>query len=149
MLKPEYSKITRSILWLFMPRLLMSPGHQQPQAINWTSGDILSIRPSRSYSNEICVWNSNIFNDENIFQNALCKVLPAFFRPQCVSSLWPSDTIWRHRSGSTLVQVMARCRQAPSHYLNQCCLLINELLWHSPESNVSASAQSTEFILWN
>ena len=24
-----------------------------------------------------------------------------------LNSLWPSDTIWRHRSGSTLVQVMA------------------------------------------
>ena len=35
-------------------------------------------------------------------------------------SLWPSDAIWQHRSGSTLTQVKAWCRQAPSHYLNQC-----------------------------
>ena len=35
--------------------------------------------------------------------------------------LWPSDTIWRQRSGSTLAQVMACCLTAPSHYLNQCC----------------------------
>ena len=28
---------------------------------------------------------------------------------QCVNSLWPSDTIWRHRSQSTLAQVMACC----------------------------------------
>ena len=28
-----------------------------------------------------------------------------------VNSLWPSDAIWQHRSGSTLVQVMAWCRQ--------------------------------------
>ena len=35
-------------------------------------------------------------------------------------SLWPSDTIWRQRSGSTLAQVMACCLTAPSHYLNQC-----------------------------
>ena len=30
-------------------------------------------------------------------------------RPQWVNSLWPSDTIWWQRSGSTLAQVMACC----------------------------------------
>ena len=33
-------------------------------------------------------------------------------------SFWPCDTIWRHRFGSTLAQVMAVCLTAPSHYLN-------------------------------
>ena len=42
------------------------------------------------------------------------------------NSLGPSDTIWRQRSGSTLVQVMACCLTAPSHYLNQCWLIISE-----------------------
>ena len=37
-----------------------------------------------------------------------------------INSLWPSVAIWRHRSWSTLAQVMARCLTAPSHYLNQC-----------------------------
>ena len=37
-----------------------------------------------------------------------------------LNSLWPSDARWRHRSESTLVQVMAWCHQATSHYLNQC-----------------------------
>ena len=36
------------------------------------------------------------------------------------NSLKPSDAIWRHKSGSTLAQVMACCLTAPSHYLNQC-----------------------------
>ena len=27
---------------------------------------------------------------------------------------------WRHRTGSTLAQVMAWCLASPSHYLNQC-----------------------------
>ena len=35
------------------------------------------------------------------------------------NSLWPSDTIWRQRSGSTLAQVMACWLTATSHYLNQ------------------------------
>ena len=37
-----------------------------------------------------------------------------------VSALWPSDTIWRHGSVSTLAQVMACCLTTSSHYLNQC-----------------------------
>ena len=46
-------------------------------------------------------------------------------------SLWPSDTIWWQRSGSTLAQAMACCLTAPSHYLSQCWLIINEVQWHS------------------
>ena len=49
-------------------------------------------------------------------------------------SLWPSGIIWRHRSGSTLAQVMACCLMAPSHYLNHCWLIIRKVLWHSRES---------------
>ena len=48
-----------------------------------------------------------------------------------INSLWPSDTIWRQRSGSTLAQVMACCLKAPSHYLTQCWLIIIEVQWHS------------------
>ena len=45
--------------------------------------------------------------------------------------LWASDTIWWHRSGSTLAQVMACCLTVPSHYLNKCWLIIKCALWHS------------------
>ena len=51
------------------------------------------------------------------------------------NSLGPSDAIWPQISGSTLAQVMACCLMAPSHYLNQCWLMISEVLWHSPDSN--------------
>ena len=44
------------------------------------------------------------------------------------NSLWPSDAIWWHRSGSTMAQVMACCLTAPSHYLNQCWLIISEII---------------------
>ena len=43
------------------------------------------------------------------------------------NSLRPSDAIWGHRSGSTLAQVMACCLTAPSHYLNQCWLIISKV----------------------
>ena len=39
------------------------------------------------------------------------------------NSLWPSDAIWDQVTWSTLVQVMAWCLSAPSHYLNQCWLI--------------------------
>ena len=33
-----------------------------------------------------------------------------------INPLWPNDITWRHKSGSTLAQVMACCLVAPSHY---------------------------------
>ena len=54
-----------------------------------------------------------------------------------INSLWPSDTIWLHRSGSTLAQVMACCLTAPSHYLNQCWLFISKTHWHLSKGNFS------------
>ena len=50
------------------------------------------------------------------------------YEPMFINSLWPSDTILWHRSGSTWVQVMACCLTAPSHYLNQCWLIISKAL---------------------
>ena len=60
-----------------------------------------------------------------------------------VNSLWPSDTIWWHRSWSTLVQVMACCLTAPSHYLNQYWLIISKVLWHSSEDIVIRRFEDT------
>ena len=44
-----------------------------------------------------------------------------------IKSLWPSDILWRQRSGSTLAQAMACCLTAPSHYLSQCWLIISDI----------------------
>ena len=48
---------------------------------------------------------------------------------------------------STLAQVMACCLAAPSHYLNQCWLIMKGDLWHLSVSNFTASTQAT--ILYN
>ena len=56
----------------------------------------------------------------------------------CINSLGPSDAIWRHRSGSTLAQVMACCLTAPSHYLNQCWLIISKV--RSSDAHLRASS---------
>ena len=47
------------------------------------------------------------------------------------NSLWPRDAICQQISGSTLAQVMACCLMAPSHNLNQCWLIIYEVLFHT------------------
>ena len=48
----------------------------------------------------------------------------------CITSFRPGDAIWWHGTRSTLAQVMACCLTAPSHYLNQCWLIIGEVPWH-------------------
>ena len=48
-----------------------------------------------------------------------------------VNSLWPSAEIWWYRSGSTLAQV--------TYYLQQCWLIINDVLSYSPESNFAGN----------
>ena len=65
-----------------------------------------------------------------------------------INPLWPSDTTWRQRSGSTLVQGMACCLTAPNpDYLNQCWLMISEALWHSPDSNFTEN--TSDIYCWN
>ena len=66
-----------------------------------------------------------------------------FYHGYLLNSLWPSDTIWRHRSGSPVAQVMAYCLMAPSHYLNQCWLAISEVLWRAPEGNFARDNLAT------
>ena len=56
-------------------------------------------------------------------------------------ALWPSDGIWQHRFRSTLTQIMACCLTTPSHYLNRHWLIMNEVLWHSPDINFTGNTQ--------
>ena len=64
-----------------------------------------------------------------------------------INSLWPGDAIWRQRSGSTLAQVMACCLTAPSHYLNQCWLIIGGVTWHSSQGISLRQCEDTN--RWN
>ena len=57
--------------------------------------------------------------------------------------LWPSDGIWRQISKSTLVQIMACCLAAPSHYLNLCWLISKDVLWHSSDRNLRGNVLYT------
>ena len=55
------------------------------------------------------------------------KLAPLYVQHLHCNSLWPSDAIWQHWSGSTLAQVMAWCHQAPSHYLKQCWSMMRSI----------------------
>ena len=50
------------------------------------------------------------------------------------------------KTGSPLVQVMACSLMAPSHYLNQCWLIINELLWTCGIHLVTVSQECSRYI---
>ena len=97
-----------------------APSHYLNQCrniVDWTLGNKLqwNLNP-----------NSDIFIQENATENVVWKMAAILFQPQCINTSRLSDTICRHRSGSTLVQVMACCLTAPSHYLNQCGLYHQE-----------------------
>ena len=77
----------------------------QHQTINWSNTDLPTAKPSGIYHKEFSMKISDM------------------------NSLWPSDDTWQQRSGSTLVQVMACCLEAPSHYLNKYWLIISEVQW--------------------
>ena len=61
--------------------------------------------------------------------------------------MWPGDNIWRQRSCLTLVQEIACCLTAPSHYLNQNWLTLSEVLWHFSEGHFIGNTQG--IYLWS
>ena len=66
------------------------------------------------------LWNFPL----DVYTHSICHEI--WTKLDCfVNSLWPGDAIWRHVTRSTLVQIMACCLTAPSHYLNQCWLIIS------------------------
>ena len=80
------------------------PGHCLNQCwniVNWTRGNKLQWNLNQ---------NSNIFIQENAFENFVCEMASIWSLPQCVNSLCPSDGLWCHISLSALFQVMA-CSQ--------------------------------------
>ena len=65
-----------------------------------------------------------------------------------INSLWPSNTIWRHKSGSKLAHVIACCLTAPSHYLKQCWLIISKVQLHSSGCNFTRDVSAISHWNW-
>ena len=85
------------------------------------------------------IWNKMLifFTDSMIFRFRFSN---KFSHRVFINTVWPSDVIWRHRSESTLAQVVACCLTAPSHYLNQCWLIISKIQLHSSDGNFRDTA---------
>ena len=62
-------------------------------------------------------------------------------RPQWVKSMWPSDTLWRHRFGQYWLKwgLLPDCTK-PLPEPIECWLIIKYVLYHSPESSFTRSA---------
>ena len=82
---------------------------------------------------------------ETVFHDTMSGVT----KSQWVNSLLPSDTIWRQTSGSALAQEMACYLIAPGYYLNQCWLLISDILWHLLENKLLFCIMCWKIILQN
>ena len=72
-------------------------------------------------------WSPNIKHSEPA-NNKETNGLPTSLWHCSFNSLWPSDAIWRHRSGSTLVQGW---------------LFISKVLWHSSEDIIIRRFEDT------
>ena len=65
--------------------------------------------------------------------------------PWCQSGNLTHCGHMHHRTWSKLVQIMACCLTAPSHYLNQCWRIITEALWLLLEGNFTGSTVGTPY----
>ena len=79
----------------------------------------------------VSIESKYIFMKENVFQNVVYKIAAILRRSQYINP-FPSDVIWRHKSGWTLAKVMASRLMPPNHKLNQCRRIVIELLWYLP-----------------
>ena len=87
-------------------------------------------------------------NQQNQFKFAY-KMPAILSRPRCVNSLWSRDPIeCCYKTRWVLVQVIACCLKAPSHYLNQNWIIIREGLRHIPESNLTGNSQHSFTCYW-
>ena len=107
--------------------------------LHWHKGNYITVtvivkQPWRIWAKISQLKITTEHNDEKLLRYTIYQ------EGSPLNSLWPCYAIWRHRSGSTLAQVMAWCPMAPSHYLNQCWIMISEVLWHSHQGNVTGNA---------
>ena len=124
----------KSTLTEVMACCLTTPRHYPNQSwliVNWAPRKNFQLNLNQ---------NTKIICQEHAFESVLSKMFNISLKIKVwvkqfkqFNSLWPSDATWQHKFGSTLGQIMACCLMAPSHYLNQCLLIISEVQWQSPD----------------
>ena len=124
-----------------------------PSAIymhQWIGSVLVQIIAPSHYLNQgwvIVIWtlrnkhrwninqNTNISIHKNASEIIVCEMSSILSRGDESTHCGLVTSYGDTGSRSTLAQVMACCLMAPSHYLNQCWLMISEVLSHSPDSN--------------
>ena len=95
------------------------------------NNDELPIRPLETYISEILIKVHLHSFEQKAFGFKMLEILAPLYCAKsvpryrhCFNALGPSDTIWGHKSGSTLAQVMPCCLTAPVltyHHQWACC----------------------------
>ena len=92
---------------------VLSPGRRE--AIIWTNDGILLIRPLYIIRNKLqwnCNRNSNIFIQDNAFENIVCEMAAILSRPHCVNMQEEIDdyTAQKHRMENQFRRIEFPCR---------------------------------------
>ena len=87
-----------------------------PKMITITIVIIKIVTMIKTYNNNVSILEAALLGATPC--KWICQAIP--WKPllskfKTLNSLWPSDTIWRRKSWSTLVQVMACCLTAATH----------------------------------
>ena len=61
-----------------------------------------------------------------VLENSHSALTKKVLRALLYNSLWSSDAIWHHRSGSTLAQAMACCLTSPRHSVPEPMLICHQ-----------------------
>ena len=119
----------------------LSPIRHQASVV-LTSAGLLSTGPLATNFSEFLIKTQN-FSSTKMQRQISSAKYRSFFPgwDELTQSLRLSDAIRRQGTESTLAQVMACCLTAPSHYLNQCWLIITSV--RSSDIHLRATSQKT------
>ena len=129
-----------------------APSHYLNQC--WVTVDWV-LRNKFQWNFILTTKNTKLFINEHASENIVCEMAAILSRGRwvefcmaqwltfcsarptslAINPLWPSEVMYRYRSGTASTKIIAFCLTAPSHYLNQCQLIIVGILCHSPKSN--------------
>ena len=116
----------------------LSPGRRQ--AIIWTNAGILLIGPLGTNFSEILIEINYIFIQENAFENVVWKMAAICLG---LNVLTHSGLVLPYGSTDVGQHWLSWWLTAwPSHYWNQCWLIVRDVLWHSPENKFTWTGYS-------
>ena len=141
----KVSLLPTGLLMVRCPHKWRKKFHLRQESFGKISGKYLRKKNDKKIGQENISYQMDTISVRKLKKNHIKKYLLQYIESK-INSLCPGDaTLW-HRCWSTLAQVMACCFTAPSHYLNQCWLLISEVLWCSHEhySDVTMSVMASQ-----